>query len=268
MTNTMTTLGVAALVGAAAGADAAIWGMYKDAAHEGFRWQRFCRSIIIAAAAAVVIQRAVALDLPHAGAMLVLFGLAYAAERALVEVWKTFVRVEDQTKYTIPMQFAIGGAPVQRRVLRLIAGLAYVGVLALAGVVAYQVIGAGGTWLQAGVVGFLVGLVIAIGGAWKDAPIEGFEPLKFFRSPLLTAAAALLLFPITSSVLLVAIAAIGYERAASENYKTFFFPSRPRGKFAGKPVTHPAMLLRRQRFVLPYLAIRVALVWFALGAYS
>ena len=30
-------IGIAAIVGAASGTDAAIWGMYKDAAYEGFR---------------------------------------------------------------------------------------------------------------------------------------------------------------------------------------------------------------------------------------
>ena len=117
--------------------------------------------------------------------------------------------------------------------------------------------------LRAACAGFLVGIVIAIGGAWKDAPVEGFEPLKFFRSPALTTLCALLLFPLSSSVLLSAAAAVGYERAASENYKTFFFPSRPRGKFAGKPVWHPAMLRTRRRFVPAYLGIRMGLAWFA-----
>ena len=35
------------------------------------------------------------------------------------------------------------------------------------------------------------------------------------------------------------VASIGYERATAETYKTFFFPSKPRGKFAGKPVLFP-----------------------------
>ncbi len=258
----------AALVGIAAGADAAIWGMYKDAVHEGFRWSRFARSIVIGAAAAVAIQQLLALDVPRPDAMLVLFGLAYAAERALVETWKTFVRVEDQSKYAIPMQFAIAGAPVQRRAVRLVAGVLYVAVLAGAVALARHLVGENSTWMRAGAVGFLVGLVIAIGGAWKDAPIEGFERLKFFRSPALTTVFALLLFPLAPSVLVAAIAAAGYERATSENYKTFFFPSRPRGKFAGKPVTHPEMLLRRQRFVPAYVAIRLALAWFAVGAFN
>ncbi len=259
---------VAALVGIAAGADAAIWGMYKDAAHEGFSWPRFARSIVIGAAAALIIQQVVALDVPRPGAVLVLFGLTYAAERALVETWKTFVRVEDQSKYAIPMQFAIAGVPVQRRSLRLAAGALYVAVLASAGSLAWHLLGDNGVLLQAGTTGFLVGLVIAIGGAWKDAPIEGFERLKFFRSPALTTVFALLMFPLAQSVLLAAIAAVGYERATSENDKTFFFPSRPRGKFAGKPVSHPHMLQRRHRFVPAYVAIRLALAWFAVGAYN
>jgi len=101
---------------------------------------------------------------------------------------------------------------------------------------------------------------------WKDAPIEGFERLKFFRSPALTTIFALALFMASGSVVLAAIAAIGYERAASENYKTFFFPSRPRGKFAGKPIVHPQMLQQRSHFVPAYVGIRLALLWLVVGA--
>jgi hypothetical protein len=43
--------------------------------------------------------------------------------------------------------------------------------------------------------------------------------------------------------------------ATTETYKTFFFPSKPRGKFAGMPVHHPDMLRRRQHFVPLYVAI-------------
>ena len=52
----------------------------------------------------------------------VLFGLAYALERGVVEVWKTFVREEDQSKYFIAMQFSIRGVPVASRGARLTAG--------------------------------------------------------------------------------------------------------------------------------------------------
>jgi hypothetical protein len=69
---------------------------------------------------------------------------------------------------------------------------------------------------------------------------------------------------LTDSGLLIAVASIGFERATAETYKTFFFPSRPRGKFSGKPVTHPEMLRRRIYFVPVYLTIWVLVI--ALGA--
>jgi len=106
--------------------------------------------------------------------------------------------------------------------------------------------------------------IVAVGGGWKDAPKEGFDLVKFFRSPLMTMAWALLLSRFTDSSLLIAVGAIGFERATAETYKTFFFPSRPRGKFSGKPVTHPEMLRRRIYFVPVYLTIWVLVV--ALGA--
>ena len=50
-------------------------------------------------------------------------------------------------------------------------------------------------------------------------------------------------------------AGLGYTIFTLETYKTFFFPSKPRGKFAGKPILHPDMLRRRQHFVPLYAAI-------------
>ena len=254
---------VAGVVGLLAGTHAAIWGMYKDAIHEGFTLGRFARSMIVGAAVAVAIQAALQLALPGAAALVVLFGLAYAAERGLVEVWKTFVRQEDQSKYFIPMQFSVGGAPVASRAARLGAGAAYVAAVA-ACLLAVARLDAGAPAgldpARVALVGLGVGLIIAVGGAWKDAPKEGFEPLKFFRSPGMTVLFALLLSLLTDSYLQATVAAIGYERATAETYKTFFFPSKPRGKFTGKPVLYPEMLVRRRRFLPAYVAIWAAVL--------
>jgi hypothetical protein len=257
----MTTLPLAALVGALSGLHASIWGMYKDAIHEGFGWRRFFRSVIIGAASAVALHACLGLDVTRPSAWLLLFGLAYAVERGVVETWKTFLRDEDQSKYFIPMQLSLRGRPVKSRRLRMFAGVGYVIVVG-AILVAIDRLdrrlppGA----LTTVVVGFVVGLVIAIGGAWKDAPKEGFDLLKFFRSPAMTVAYALLLSAFTSRNLLVAAAAIGFERATAETWKTFFFPSKPRGKFTGKPITHPHMLATRQWLIPPYAAIWIAVV--------
>ena len=249
---------VAGAVGLLSGAHTAIWGMYKDAIHEGFSTRRFTRSIAVGALVGVAIQLALGLPLHTAAGLLVFFGLTYAGERGIVEVWKTFVREEDQSKYTIPMQFSIRSVPVRDRGVRLAAGAAYVAVVALC-LVAVSRVGLGPlgapTALESALVGLAVGGIIAVGGAWKDAPTEGFDPIKFLRSPGLTVLFALLLGQMTESYLHVAVAAMGYERATAETYKTFFFPAKPRGKFAGKPILFPEMLRRRRYFVPAYVAI-------------
>ena len=249
---------VAGIVGLLSGMHTAIWGMYKDAIHEGFTLARFVRSMIVGMVVAAVIQSALTLPLPSAEGLIVLFGLAYAAERGIVEVWKTFVREEDQSKYTIPMQFSVRGVPLRHRGLRLLVGAAYVGAVWLCLFVVTRVepgpLGAP-TTARSALVGLTVGLIIAFGGAWKDAPTEGFDLVKFFRSPCLTVLFAVVLSLVAESYLQVAVAAIGYERATAETYKTFFFPSKPRGKFAGKPVVYPDMFRRRRYFVPVYMAI-------------
>jgi hypothetical protein len=260
---------LSALIGLLAGVHSATWGMYKDAPHEGFSWRKYARSPILGAALGAVIEVATGLDPRHAGSAVVLFGVIYAVERALAEIYKTFLREEDQSKYFIPMQFHVFGKVVRSRRARLIAGMLYTTLLlGLIGFVAHL------DWITAGthssgtvlLVGGLGGWISAFGGAWKDAPSEGFQILKFFRSPLLAALFAGGLAGLIDSLLLVTLAATGYTVATTETYKTFFFPSKPRGKFAGKPVRYPEMLFRRQRFVLPYAAIWAGLFLAAMEA--
>jgi 2-keto-3-deoxy-L-rhamnonate aldolase RhmA len=100
----------------------------------------------------------------------------------------------------------------------------------------------------------------ACGGAFKDAPIEGFEWFKFFRSPVSAGFYGFLVSHFTESYPLVTLCAIGYTVATLETYKTFFFPSKPRGKFAGKPILYPEMLEKRQYFVPVYVLIWLGLV--------
>ena len=236
-------------VGALSGAHASIWGMYKDAPHEGFGWTKLFRSLWIGALVGPIVAWVLSLDPARAGDFVLLWGTGYAAERGVAELYKTFLRAEDQSKYFIPMQFAVVGRPVASPWLRALAGAAYaVGIggalLAVArlapptaGVFTLVALGSVGGWIS------------AFGGAWKDAPFEGFETLKFFRSPLLAAGFAALLTRVSDRPLVVLLAALGLTVAATETYKTFFRPSVPRGKFTGKPVLFPEQLIRRNRFV-------------------
>jgi hypothetical protein len=76
----------------------------------------------------------------------------------------------------------------------------------------------------------------------------------------LAAGYAWVLSYVTHDVAALVIAAVGFVFATTETYKTFFFPSKPRGKFADKPVLFPDMLRRRKYFVPLYFAIWAALL--------
>ena len=254
---------IAAVIGIVAGTHVSTWGMYKDAIHEGFTWPKYMRSIVIGLAVALALQTVFRLDLARAGGMVVFFGLVYAVERLSLELWKSFVRVEDQSKYFIPMRFGIRGKPVMDDRIRWTvgAGVLLVLVLFVWGTIrlqaAYPELP---TWFVLVTIGSLGGWLTAFGGAWKDAPVEGFETLKFFRSPVISLIWAVLVAFFTTDWLFISVAGAGYSVATIETYKTFFFPSKPRGKFSGKPVLYPEMLHRRQFFVPVYVAIWVAIV--------
>ena len=249
----------AALTGLAVGIHCATWGMFKDAPYEGFSWRTYVRSPIVATVIAVVLVGV--LDLPFGsgpGAIFVLWGVTYGFERAFVEIYKTFVREEDQSKYTIPMQLAVLGKPIESRGLRLAAGAGYlaVGIAVLFGVHWLQVSGPDLPYLLAiFIVASPGGWISAFGGAWKDAPIEGFETFKFFRSPAFTFGWGLVVALFTREYVFIFMGSIGYTVATIETYKTFFWPNKKRGKFQDKTPLFPDFLRTRWRFAPIFAAI-------------
>jgi hypothetical protein len=254
---------IACAVGLLSGLHTSTWGMYKDAIHEGFGWLRYFRSAIVGmvmGGIAYVIARPM-LDTP--AALVAFFGVTYVLERGVIEFWKTFLRTEDQGKYFIPMQFAVFGRVVHSQAARLLIGAIITAIVVLAFLAVHWLTGGGRVaWTIPRVlaVASLGGWISAFLGAWKDAPVEGFQPLKFVRSPLWAAGYGGVLALFTTSPLVMIMAALGFTIATLETYKTFFFPSKPRGKFAGKPILFPEMLARRQWFVPVYAAIWVLIV--------
>src|ERR671912_2395269 len=115
---------VAAGIGILAGLHTATWGMYKDSIHEGFFWPRYFRSPIVGAVMALIAYVIARPALDSAASCLAFFGSVYVLERGAVELWKTFLRNEDQSKYFIPMQFAVFGRLVHGRGKRLAIGFA------------------------------------------------------------------------------------------------------------------------------------------------
>lgn len=251
---------IALLVGLAAGTHAATWGMYKDSVYEGFSARKYLRSIVLAGVLAVAAQAVLGLDMSRAGSLVILFGVTYVLERGLFETYKVFIRKEDQSKYFIPMTFAVGGRIVRTQALRWLAGAAYV-VLISAALVGVHFLGSARlpvpSIVMVVLIGSTAGWLSAFGGAWKDAPLEGFQIFKFFRSPGIAAGFAVLLSLLTTNYDLIALASLGFTIASIETYKKFFNRHQAPGKFEGKPVRHPEMYRKRRRFVPVYVSLWV-----------
>jgi hypothetical protein len=115
-------------------------------------------------------------------------------------------------------------------------------------------------WLVLLTVGSIGGWLTAFGGAWKDAPVEGFETFKFFRSPMVALTWAIIMSFFTTNWIYIAVAGAGYSVATIETYKTFFFPNKPRGKFAGKPILFPKILEQRRIVAVLYACIWVVII--------
>ena len=262
---------VAAGIGILAGLHTATWGMYKDSIHEGFFWPRYFRSPIVGAVMALIAYVIARPALDSAASWVAFFGAVYVLERGAVELWKTFLRNEDQSKYFIPMQFAVFGNVVQSQSRRLVIGAIITALVCGTFLVVHYGMTQGTLVDRPWLVFFIAtisGWISAFLGAWKDAPIEGFETLKFFRSPVAAGLYAVLLSPFTTSYMAITMAALGYTIATLETYKTFFFPSKPRGKFAGKPIRFPEMLERRKRFAVLYAVIWVFMIGNFVAAYG
>ena len=222
------------VLGGLTGLHAATWGAFKDTPFEGFRWRSFVRSVALGLVMGTLL--ATALPGSSAHAPLVVIGLLYTGERLATEWWKTFVREDPQSAYTIPMRLAVNGRPVDAALPRYLTGLAVVVALVLLATLVPQVGDGDAAWWVLVLVGGSGGWLTAVGGAWKDAPVEGFSRWKFLRSPAVASVWAFLLLPLTRDPLTLAVAAGGLSVLVIETYKTFLTGGRPPGKFAGKPV--------------------------------
>ena len=254
----MTVVG-AALLGLMTGLHTATWGAYKDSPFEGFKWTSYLRSVVLGGGIAVVVALTTTwtVDLHP----VVLVGLVYTFERLATEWWKTIVRRDDQSAYTIPMRLGYRGLPVDNHAIRYTVGVAVIVGLILACAAATTLehtLPSEPRWATI-LIGGVGGWLTAAGGAWKDAPIEGFSPWKFMRSPVIATAWAVPLSYLTDDWAILALCAGGFSVASIETYKTFFTGGRPPGKFATKPAVHRVPRLRR------VLAVQHTGCWVALA---
>lgn len=161
-----------------------LWGVYGDLLVERFDITKVLRSILLG------IIRSVVVFLTNP--MLPLFVVALVVislERATTELYKALIRHEDQTKYQIPSDLNI---KINQNIKRCIGVL----LIILIGILVYTVeIPVANVYLIV-----IIGFIIALGGMLKDAPYEGFDLIKFFRSPGVAVAVGALLMTLFPSL--------------------------------------------------------------------
>ncbi len=95
--------------------------------------------------------------------------------------------------------------------------------------------------------GVLPGLLTAFGGSYKDTLFEPFEPLKFFRSPIITLIWYLIIdivYPKQPVILKIGLCSM-MERITVEGYKALYRPEP--GKFKNCSCVDNKCVLQKDR---------------------
>ncbi len=243
------TLSMTLLIGFAAGLHAAMYGAYKDSPHESFLPRRCVRELVIAMGSAA------GLALLHLGdgeSPFIIYLSTFALARVATEFWKLFVRVEPQEGYRIPTQIHCVTGVIHNRGVRLLLGVGMIaaiyGIWALCTLIPQD--------LPAPLRGLLVGLAIgtaeAAGGAYKDGAMEGFYWRKFAKSPAFGALGGLIASGHTENLAFLLLAAFGSCRMFLELLFKLVVPGYAPGKFRSMTGPFTAWVVRRRRFVPPY----------------
>lgn len=220
-----------------------LWGIYGDLLVEEFSPGKILRSLTLAAFWSVV------LFVTNPLAPLFIVALAtIALERITTEIYKALIRQENQEKYLIPSDLNLKGSRWSK-------ASAGVTILLLLLILVHNLqFDIGKPYLVA-----LVGFGIALGGMLKDAPYEGFDFIKFFRSPVVAVAVGVILTILHPEVpaLFFLLAIAGGERVVSEFYKKIYGGRVP-GKFKSKK--HDQNWLVQRKKVLLLYAINIVLL--------
>lgn len=225
-----------------------LWGLYGDLLVEKFSVLKVFRSLALAVFWSIFIF----VISPHLPLFVVALSVI-SLERITTEIYKALIRVEKQDKYKIPSDLNIK----TNQKLKFAIGVFLIVTL---GVFIYYIeIPIDKIYLT-----LAIGFLIAIGGMLKDAPHEGFDKIKFFRSPLVAIVVALginyLFLNISGKIFVLSVA--GGERIISEFYKKIY-KGRVPGKFKQKEFSKIWIRKRKKLLVLYFLDIAglIALVF-------
>lgn len=222
------------------GVNMILWGIYGDLLSEPFALHKVYRSLSLSFIYSIYLFW-VNNQLPLILVTLCVISL----ERISTEIYKAFLRDEDQSKYKIPSDLNLKLPRFVRRVI----GIFLILVIILA--VKYFPLN-----LNKCVFFIIITIVPALGGMMKDAPYEGFLPLKFIRSPIVILLLGWLILAIypTYEQKYILLSILGAERIICECYKKIINGRCP-GKFRidQDHQIHYTWKKQRVALLLPYI---------------
>ena len=214
-----------------------LWGLYGDLLVEKFELSKILRSLFFGIVYSIFLFF-VDSRLP----LFVVALIVITMERTTTEIYKALIRNESQEKYDIPSDLNLKGSRAAKRVIgylliAILLALFYVVDLRVPNVILLV----------------FISIIPAIGGAAKDAPYEGFSPVKFLRTPVVSLAVGVFLiwvFPnLDPKFFLVAVP--GGERIISECYKKIIRNKIP-GKFKQSLRINEIWRQKRQKLLFAY----------------
>lgn len=228
-----------------------LWGIYGDLMMEDFKWLKVLRTLLVGAISATFLFW----TNPFLPLLVVALDVNYMIS-VFTEIYKAFIRNESQERYLIPSDFGSRIPLVIRRpigILILIATLVFIKYIPFS--------------IDPLAAILLAAIIPTFYGASKDAPHEGFEPVKFFRSPIVALVTGFFLYKLLPGLdsKLFLFAVLGAERLISECYKKVINSHIP-GKFK-MDKTHTISLKwkkARKIILLPYFATMAIFVILAL----
>lgn len=235
------------------GIHVACYGIFKDSPYENFNVLKVLREIILCLLIFLVLN--IYFNwLIFGEKYYVLFSLILIISRIVTELYKQFVRVEDQKRYKIPSQVHVFKMIPENRLIRLILVLPVI----ITSFLIYKLtLNIYSLYIDSVFKGFLIGLsggvLTALGGGYKDGFFEGFDGLKFWRSPIVGALAGGFIASKTQNPLLILLASMGCERMIVEFYKGFLISGYVPGKFKLKKALYLVWLEKRKLIYWPYL---------------
>ncbi|MEK6917203.1 MAG: hypothetical protein AABW92_05670, partial [Nanoarchaeota archaeon] len=236
-------------IGIIVGIHAGSYGAYKNSPYEGFKIMRVIREIFFATLIGTVIYL---FNILRGINYFLLFLVIFACSRLLTEFYKLFIRTESQKIYKIPTQIHSFGKVVTNPIFRIIIGILPVFILVgvyFLGVFLIKYLPIQGVGI---IVGLIMGCLTAIAGGYKDGFFEGFDKIKFLRSPSLTMLGGFIVSYFTAELYLIMLGSIGFERLMVELYKAFLKKNYWPGKFGEGKVLFPEWKVKRNMFIPSY----------------